>query len=178
MPPPVSCRARHRTNSPISGGSPADQHNAATSLAENCASYTISLITTRSCRYRILPNSPVESAVSAHKKPQPRGPRQQRDGCQSITLRASRRAHGRGCHTHGGPMRTNMKSTRTFRIGRLLAFVGTLLLVGMPQRAMAENEAQACNPDGQAVAYGDVPGGVRHRGDSRPRYLHLPGLGG
>ena len=51
-------------------------------------------------------------------------------------------------------MRTFMK--RTFRIGRLLALVGTVLLVGLPQRVMAENESQVCNPDGQVVVYGNV----------------------
>jgi hypothetical protein len=52
-----------------------------------------------------------------------------------------------------------MRNVCRFPFGRALLFSGVLLLSGLVAPAMAEDETQACNPDGQAFAYGDVLNG-------------------
>ena len=52
-----------------------------------------------------------------------------------------------------------MRNVCLSHLGRALLFSGVLLLSGMVTPAMAEDETQACNQDGQALVYGDVLAG-------------------
>ena len=51
-----------------------------------------------------------------------------------------------------------MRNVCLSTLGRVLVFAGAILLGGMARPAAAEDETQACNANGQAVAYGNVLG--------------------
>jgi hypothetical protein len=52
-----------------------------------------------------------------------------------------------------------MRNVCLSTLGRVLVFAGVILLGGMVRPAAAEDETQACNTNGQAIAYGDVRAG-------------------